>query len=261
MASYTMDLRECLQTFLLFSDVDVETLSTREMIEEGRKKLFDFDYPLFDANYKKVFETHFIRKFFMREIGYETEDLFKFQLETWLLINMPYFNKLFESELIEFDPLINQKIDVTHKKTLDRDQSQNSTTNGTNENTSTNDGNGTLNDDQFNRQLESNTPDSRLTITSNDGQGVIEYASNIKENTDNNSRTSTSHNEASSVDTTNVTNNATNNINEIEDFIESRIGKTGDQSYSKMIQEYRQTLIRLENDIFNEMNKLFMLVY
>jgi hypothetical protein len=251
-----MQLREYIEMFS-----QNETLSTREQIEKGRTKLFDFDYPIFDADYKKVFETHFIRKFYMREIGFETEGLFKFQLESWLLINMPYFNKLFESELIQFDPLSNTKLDVTNKKTTDKTQTQDASTEGTNTSSSEQDTNGTLNDDDFNRQLESNTPDSRLTITSNDGSGVIEYASNIKENTDKSTKTSVNHGSSSSDSTSNVSSNVNAVINETEDFIQSRLGKVGDQSFSKMLGEYRESFMRIENRIFNEMQELFMLVY
>jgi hypothetical protein len=250
-----------------------ETLSTKDTIEKGRPKLFDFDYPIFDANYKKVFETHFIRKFYMREIGFETEGLFKFQLETWLSINMPYFNKLFESELLTFEPLNNTKLDVTKSKTNDvtkndtRDSTQTSTTDGNNTNTSTQSVDGTLTEDNFDRQLDSNNPDTRLALTASDGVGVIEYASSIKENNENNSKTSSSDTTGNSTDITSVDSTATSNdtivstINETDDYIESRIGKIGSQSYSKMLEEYRSTFIRIENKIFNEMQELFMLVY
>src|SRR5213595_3196529 len=103
MATYTMELKDYIEQVTQ----DVATHSTRDRIEIGRPKLFDFDYPIFDPAYKNVFETHFIRNFYMREIGFETEGLFKFYLENWLSVNMPYFNKLFESELIAFDPLTN----------------------------------------------------------------------------------------------------------------------------------------------------------
>jgi hypothetical protein len=209
----------------------------------------------------------------MREIGFETEGLFKFNLETWLVINMPFFNKLFESEMLIFDPLTNTKLDVTQNKTNTkteketRDSTLNSTTEGSNSSSSTQDSNGTLNDDNFNRQLISNNPDSRLTITTNDGEGVIEYASEIHENNENNAKTNTNHVTGSSDDTTNVSSDSTQNdtkdstINETNDYIESRVGKVGDQSYSKMLQEYRESFLRIENKIFNEMQELFMGVY
>lgn len=244
MAKYSVELR----TYIDYHSQD-EMLSTRDRIEKGRTKLFDFDYPLFDPNYKKVFETHFIRKFYMREVGSETIGLFKFQLETWLLVNMPYFNKLFESELIDFNPLENSKVSATHTKTTDKTQT--STTDGTVNSTS----NGTVTEDNFDRQLDSNNPDSRLTITTNDGQGVIEYASNISENNENNSQET----ESESDETSHVTNDS--EVNETEDYIQSRAGKIGVQTYSKMLDEYRQSFIRIENKIFDEMQELFMLVY
>src|SRR5690606_40563614 len=67
-----------------------------------------------------VFETYFIIHFYMREIGFETEGLFKFYLETWLLVHMPYYNQLFKSELIEYDPLSNSQVIVAHEQLKDR---------------------------------------------------------------------------------------------------------------------------------------------
>lgn len=261
MARYSMTLRDCIATLLTFDGVKANTLSSRDFIEEGRKRLFNFSYPIYDQDYKKVFETHFIRRFYMKEIGFETDDLFKFQLETWLLIHMPYFNKLFESELLVFDPLKNTDMKVSQNRTTDKDQSQTGTTKGTNENTHNQDSTGTLTEDRFNRDLESNTPDSRLAITTENGQGVIEYASHITENNESNTKDNSSNTTGTSKDTTDVTSTNNGTVNEVEDFIESRIGKTGTQSYSSMVKEYRETLLRIENDIFKEMQQLFMLVY
>jgi hypothetical protein len=166
---------------------------------------------------------------------------------------MPYFNKLFESELKTFDIFSNYKMDVTNKKTVDRDQTQESTTDGNNTSTAT----GNTTSDSFGRNLESNNPDSRLAITTEDGSGVIQYASGIDEAT----KKTTNDSTGETIDVTTVTGNATSTINEIEDFIESKTGKIGNDSYSKMLKEYRETLLRIEKKIFNEMQELFMLVY
>lgn len=253
MSSYTMQLR----TYIEQATQDQSSLSVRDRIEAGRTKLFDFDYPIFDEAYRKVFETHFIRKFYMREIGFETEGLFKFNLETWLIINMPYFNKLFESELLTFDPLKNSEMNVTHTKTMDSDST--STADGTQTTNASNTGNTTRTDDQFSRDLESKNPDTRLAITTQDGAGVIEYATQIDETTNTNATTGTTNTTATG--TTNDTQTVTANIDSVEDYIENRIGKTGDSSYSKLLEEYRNTFLRIENQIFAEMQELFMLVY
>jgi len=237
MSEYTIQLRNYIENF----SYDQPFLSNRDKIELGRTKLFDFDYPIFDVNYKKILETHIIRNFYMREIGQETMGLFKFQLETWLLINMPYYNKLFESELIKFDPLVNSKSEATHTKKIDRNI----------DSKSDNSSNSSSSDNNFTRVIDSDNPDSRLSLTSNDGQGVIEYASNIQEDSENNS--------SSSNGSSNTT--ANTDLNETEDYVQSRVGKIGVQSYSKMLMEYRESMLRIEQKMFNEMQQLFMLVY
>jgi hypothetical protein len=244
MSSYTTQLK----TYIEMWSQD-QQLTTREKIEVGRTKLFDFDYPIFDEAYRKEFETKFIRTFYFREIGSEVEGKWKFDLETWFIVNMPYFNKMFESELIEFDPLNNTHTDTTSGKTKDNTSSIHS------DGTRNSSGNGTTTDDNFNRNINSNTPDGRLSLTANDGEGVIEYASDITENNENNSSTSTSE-----VDETN-SNDTTGTMNETEDYVSSKLGKIGVQSYSKMVMEYRQSFLRIEKQIFEEMQQLFMLVY
>src|SRR5699024_10011914 len=121
MASYTMQLRSYIERFSQFD----EGLSLAEKIEIGRPKLFDFDYPIFDPSYKKTFETNFIRNFYFREIGFETEEMFKMRLETWLEINMPYWNEMFESQQIKYDPLTNTRIDTEYDRLNDKDREEN----------------------------------------------------------------------------------------------------------------------------------------
>jgi hypothetical protein len=293
MASYTMELREALATFLVFDGVDVSKLSTTEMIEQGRQKLFNFDYEIFDPNYKAVWETNFIRNFFFREIGFETEDLFQFQLETWLRINMPYFNKLFTSETLKFDPLMNATMDTTYTNNKDRDITENKssdrdttrtkteTINGT-ENTDVSGtehttGNDTQSNSGFSRHLESETPDNRLSITTADGSGVIEYASFIGEDTNNSSGTTTKDDnttrtnnvdttttnnvDGTDTDKTTITDTNTNKITDVESYVSNRVGKTGDMTYSEMVMKYRESFIRIEKRMYEEMQQLFMLVY
>lgn len=293
MASYTMKLSTYIEMWSQY-----ETgLSMSEKIEKGRPKLFDFQYPIFDESYRKVFETHFIRNFYMREIGFETEGLFKFNLETWLIINMPYFNKLFESELIKYDPLENTRLNTTGNKKNDTERNDKRDTLGSmksdgKSNTKTSDKtnasgsskedgktSGSVTDDNFNRKIDSDQPDSRLALTTNDGKGTLEYASTIEENNTNNKRnttgtnnvTSTAKSESSGLGTsdtvtTDTANSKTNDklnsqINNVENYIESKIGKSGTQSYASLVQDYRAALLRIEKRIFDEMQELFMLVY
>ncbi|UMO75888.1 lower collar protein [Bacillus phage vB_BsuP-Goe15] len=293
MSSYTMQLRTYIE---MWSQAETG-LSTAEKIEKGRPKLFDFNYPIFDESYRTIFETHFIRNFYMREIGFETEGLFKFHLETWLMINMPYFNKLFESELIKYDPLENTRVGVKSNTKNDtdrndnRDVKQDLTSNGTSStdakqnDTSKTTGNekssggGSITDDNFKRDLNADTADDRLQLTTKDGEGVLEYASQIEEHNENKKRDTKTNNTTdttsnttgtSTLDSDSKTSNKANTtsndklnsqINSVEDYIEDRVGKIGTQSYARLVMDYREALLRIEQRIFNEMQELFMLVY
>lgn len=315
MASYTMTVKEMIEGYTQ----DERGLSHRERIEKGRKSLLDFSYPLFDEKYRGVFETHLIREFYMVEIGFETDELFKFNLETWLNIHMPYFNQLFLSEQIKFDPLKNTKVDMNHTKDTTKqqddttDQTQNVVTDfngrltgnsnsetdtkntGTNKNVSTHrsdtDTDQTSSNSSFGRETTADTPQNRLRLQpEDDGHGVIEYASNIQEDKENasgkmNQSVNTHGETTSDTDTSDIgsnntkqsmtqTNNEDTNqnlvgkqvldsdISELEEYVQHREGKIGVQSYSKMLNEYRDTFLRIERDIFREMRKeLFMLIY
>lgn len=242
MAYYTVRLRDVVESETHYGSPMKPT--TKERIEMGRQKVFDFDYPLFDESYRKEFETRFLRTFYMNEISEETFGLWKFKLETWLNLHMPYYNQLYRSTLLEYDPLINTDYKVTSlgKKNVKFDEKGNTVVDTTVDKTgskhfaedkegkTTNDGKSNTNtknnldsennvkgnvntdttntgktdldsnqtvtdtgvkndnstsnttDNQFDRKITSDTPDSRLQITTNeDGTGVIEYASGIQE--------------------------------------------------------------------------------
>lgn len=200
MSMYTTPLRAIVERYSQWDDHKTRD----ERIEIARPKIFDFDYPMFDDDFKSVFETNFIKDFYTREIGFETEELFKQKLEAWLLMNMDYYNSLFESERLHYDPLINFEMveakdgetttnrkdnrtieqltdteqtddtDETSSTKRDEDTSQDTTTEQK-YNTKTK-------DRDMNRNVHSDNPDSRLRLhTKDEGKGIIEYASDITE--------------------------------------------------------------------------------
>lgn len=269
MAQYSIQLMTIIEQATQYKN----DLSIKEKIELGRQAFFkDIDYEIFNESYRKTFETHFIRNFYTSEIGFETEGLFKLKLETWLQINMPYFNKLFETELLEFDPLKNINVEITHEKTKDtsnqttQNTTQNSQDTSSSENTSNSNTDSNTNSENHQLNIHSNTPDSRLQIISN--SGVIEYASTLDENknTDSGNTSTTSDIESNTISNSNsdiVGSLTGENVgNELENYITKKSGKEGTQSYQSLIEELRRTFLRIENQIFNEMKQeLFMIIY
>lgn len=277
MSSYSTQLRTLVERYSQYE----QGLSINEKIEIGRKYLFNFSYPFFDEEYRPIFERNFIRTFYTREIGFEVEELFKLNLDNWLNVNMPFYNKLFMTERIEFNPFDN--VDLTEKYTLNKQGEQkgnvkgtsssdtNGSTKGSNTGSATTTNKGEQSNVGFSRELGTDTPQDRLAITTKDGAGVIEYASNISEdkNTNDGKSSSTGTNKTTSSNTISntykntgkTTADSETTMNTVDDYIRTLKGKQGDKSISSMLKEYRDTLIRTEQMIFKEMNQLFMLVY
>lgn len=95
-----------------------------DVIRDSRTKVFDFDYPIFDTAYRPVLETKILTHYYTREICEETVGLWKLRLKAKMNEIMPYYNKLYESELIEFNPLY----DADYHKEGERSGEQDNTT-------------------------------------------------------------------------------------------------------------------------------------
>lgn len=77
-----------------------------ELVESGYP-VFNEKWGTYIPEYKAVLEQKIIDFYYFYQIGSETPDRFRHLLNARLAIKMPYFNKLYESELIKFDPMIN----------------------------------------------------------------------------------------------------------------------------------------------------------
>ena len=94
--------------------------SIADIIEAGRASIFNFEYPIFDPAYKPVLETKILKHYYTREISEETVGLWKLRLDSRMNEIMPFYNKLYESELLKFNPLW----DVDYSREGTRDGSQ-----------------------------------------------------------------------------------------------------------------------------------------
>lgn len=117
MSKYTTELRFICETASGLDESkgynDVNTI-----INNSRTSIFSFDYPIFDNTYKPVLEKKIIKHFYTREIGFETVGRWKLALDARMNEIMPYYNKLYESELLEFNPLYDA--DYTKSGTRDK---------------------------------------------------------------------------------------------------------------------------------------------
>lgn len=271
MSKYTTELRYiCEINSELFDSVGY--YSVNDVIEKSREKIFCFDYPIFDKKYRPILERKILKHYYTREIGFESIGLWQLKLETKLNEVMPYYNQLYKSELLEFNPLHDTNITKVYELKSDNHKTENDVNVGTFKGTSSSEGNAkttstndtTITNNGTSKDLYSDTPQGALTGVDNE-----QYLTNARKIIDNNnSKTNTKNN--SEKDSTNKTqsngetksNSQLNStINNIDEYLEEIKGKSGGTSMSEMILKYRETFLNIDMMVIDELSDLFMLLW
>ena len=91
--------------------------SVQSILDNSWDRVFDFDFPIFDENYREPLCKKILKHFYTREICEETVGLWKLRLDDRMNEIMPYYNKLYESELISIEPLVNYRVRTTGNNT------------------------------------------------------------------------------------------------------------------------------------------------
>lgn len=89
--------------------------SIDDILETAAPLVFNFDFPIFDENYRLALEKKILRHYYTREICEETVGLWKLRLCDRLNMIMPYYNKLYDSELRQFNPFYDVDLTTTHE--------------------------------------------------------------------------------------------------------------------------------------------------
>lgn len=275
MSKYTTEVR-----FICESKSGLENSSgadnVDEVIEGAWNKIFTSKVTFFDESYRSVLCQKILKHYYLREICCETVGIWKLWMNERLETIMPYYNQLYESELIEFEPLndvnLTRKHDVTVNGTEERNGETSDTSNGTREVTGTNDtketGTGktttSASSDETKRDLYSDTPQGAITGLENEN-----YLTNARKITDDvtssgNENTDTTRNvdnDYTENETTNNKKNGTNRVtgtsNTTEDYLETLVGKQGSGTYSKMLMEFRDTFLNIDMMVIDEFKDLF----
>lgn len=113
MSKYTTEVRFiCEHDAGLVESEGYSSINT--ILDNCVSKVFDFDFPIFDENYRTVLERKILKHYYTREIATETVGLWKHFLDMRLNEIMPYYNKLYESELLSFNPFYDVDITKDH---------------------------------------------------------------------------------------------------------------------------------------------------
>lgn len=161
-----------------FNDIDT-------ILTNCRSHIFNFNYPIFDETYRPVLEKKILKHYYTREICAETVGLWKHFLDARMNEIMPYYNKLYESELLQFNPLRDVDITKDHSGSGNKESESNRTDSETTGNTRTD--NLTRTDD-FTRtdnlsETTGNTRTDNLSRVTQDSGTEGESGSDVNKNT------------------------------------------------------------------------------
>lgn len=115
MSKYTTELRFICESLYPYNESKGYN-SVNQILDEVWDKVFDFDFPIFNEEYREVLCKKILKHYYTREICEETFGLWKLRLDSRMNDIMPYFNKLYDSELIAISPLVNNRYTITDTK-------------------------------------------------------------------------------------------------------------------------------------------------
>lgn len=127
MSKFTTEVRFICETYAGY-DHSVGYDKINEVVRDSHEKVIG-DYPIFDEDYREVLDTKILKHYYTREICEETVGLWKLRLNTRMNEIMPYYNKMYESELIKFNPMYDIDLNKTQARNTDTDGDLTSTYN------------------------------------------------------------------------------------------------------------------------------------
>ena len=232
MASYTMELRKVIEYFgreeveNWFKDYDLSHYLTPTQIEQITK---------FNVWSKDRLATKIVDNYYMREIGFETPALFKHYAKIEMKKIMERYLPKIYSNFLEYDPLSNVDFTETYTREISGETANSGSSNSTSQNNSSG-----LN-------VNSDTPQGQISK-----QNILtgSYAS----------QTNASETESEIQDNTSTENQGTSNT--IETFTRHEEGDNGVIiTNQRLVKEYREIIVAIDEEIINELNCLFMGIY
>lgn len=226
------------------------TIELRYLIE-GNYELGLKDYPIFDESYREQLNNKIIQHYYFREIGFETEALFKNRLNQKMNEIMPYYNQMYESSKLKIDPLSTIDLEEVFSRKSKTTGEGTSSTSGTGNNT--NNFNSTDTTDYGKISKFSDIAQAQTTPNEILNDKYLTSAT-VDDGQDKNTNTGTNTSQTES--TTSGTSTDERNLD--EDTTLTRKGNNGSASESELLNMYRETFLNIDMMIIDDLDELFL---
>lgn len=223
------------------------------IIASSWNKVFTTKAPFFDESYRSVLYQKILKHYYLREICCETVGIWTLWMNTRLEEIMPFYNQLYKSALLEFNPLYDVELKRSHNRKVDSSKQDDGTSNivSSGENSESGTGSGSSNNTK--KDLYSDTPQGAITGLDNEN-----YLTNARKVTDSGNSSSEFSNSGTNKSTVNGETSNTGTTNSLEDYVENVSGKQGTESYSSMLLKFRETFLNIDMQVIEEFSDLFM---
>lgn len=227
-----------------------------KIIANSWNKIFTSKVTFFDEEYRSVLCQKILKHYYLREICCETVGIWTLWMNTKLEEIMPYYNQLYESAKIKFNPMHDVDLTRVHKRTENETASGNrdTTNNNTTDVTSNSTTNRTTTSDENKKDLYSDTPQGALTGVENET-----YLTNARKINDSVNGTDdvNVNNTEKNVGVSTGKETTSSNVGTTEDYLETLVGKQGTESFSSLLNKFRETFLNIDMMVVEEFSDLF----
>jgi len=255
MSKYTTQVRFICENYAGY-DESKGASDVNDILAESWDKVFDFDFPIFDEDYRSVLCQKILKHYYTREIAFETVGLWKLKLDTMMNEIMPFYNKFYKSELLEFDPFKDADYKKEHEGSDTGTGKDTGSTSQKNNGTHT----GTIGDaghvdlDETSWDVYSDTPQGALTNV--DNNTYLTNARKVTHDADTDTTNTRTFNEQTSNNGTG-TSELNRTYNNTDQYIEHMYGKFPGKSYANLLKEFRETFLNIDMEIIERLSDLF----
>lgn len=291
MAEYTTQVRTICESYLGMTEPGGYD-KTSDIIRQSAPLVFDFSFPIWDENYRLTLECKILKHFYMREIGAETVGLWKLWLDEKMNLIMPYYNELYKTTVLKFNPLYDVDLRTEHDGSGTRKGAN--TTNEDRRNTMegnrkgsnlkqdddsrksgsslASENNNSLTHTGSNTSKYSDTPqgsitdlekDKYLTNATIEGDSYNDKSKNnaneVRQNSEDSNKLSlTNYGEQNGENNQgNLSRINQEKVDTTDKYIQHVVGANGNRTYASKILELRKAIINIDAMIIEELNELF----
>lgn len=236
MSKYTTQVRFICETSAKLTESagfnDIE-----DILDKSWNSIFS-DFPIFDERYRPELCKKILRHYYTREICCETVGRWKLFLSDKMKNIMPYYNQLYQSELLKIQPLVS--VDKTVKHEGYGTETKTTNRNATNTTSSNTDGNTNT------WSYYSDTPQGGIN-----GLDTNDYLTNATHNVGTDGTISRLNGATSDKETGDGTRK--------DLYVDIVSGYEGNQS--EMLLKFRETFLNIDMMIINELKDLFFTLW